>query len=79
MSDKSITDRVSDLLIAIMSLDEAPSLTDTFEDIGLDSLDEADFILALDVEFSVEIPHVAAAQWLTAADAIDWLTANGAK
>ena len=46
------------------------------EDLGADSLDTVELVMAFEEEFSVEIPDDAAEKILTVKDAIDFLKEN---
>jgi len=47
------------------------------EDLGADSLDTAELIMALEEEFDAEIPDEDAEKIATVEDAINYITANG--
>ena len=59
-------------------MDEA-KVTDTahfIDDLGADSLDTVELVMAFEEEFGVEIPDDAAEKILTVKDAIDFINAN---
>lgn len=47
------------------------------DDLGADSLDNVELVMAFEEEFGVEIPDDAAEKILTVADAINFIGANG--
>lgn len=49
------------------------------EDLGADSLDEAELLMAMEDEFEIEIPDEQADKIKTVQQAIDYLTALGLK
>lgn len=76
MSD--IAARVKKIVIEHLGVDEA-KVTDEarfVDDLGADSLDTVELVMAFEEEFSVEIPDDAAEKILTVKDAIDFITAN---
>ena len=53
--------------------------TSSFQsELGLDSLDTVEVVMAFEEEFSIEIPDSEADKILSVADAIDYLAANPA-
>lgn len=46
------------------------------DDLGLDSLDTVELVMALEDEFAIEIPDVEAEKILTCGDAVEYLTNN---
>jgi acyl carrier protein len=78
MSD--IADRVKKIVIEHLGVDAA-KVTDGasfIDDLGADSLDTVELVMAFEEEFSVEISDDAASKILTVKDAIDYIQANGA-
>jgi acyl carrier protein len=74
MSD-SIADRVKKIVVEHLGVDEAKvSESASFiDDLGADSLDTVELVMAFEEEFGVEIPDDAAEKILTVKDAIDYL------
>ena len=74
MSD--IAERVKKIVIEHLGV--APSkVTDSssfIDDLGADSLDTVELVMAFEEEFSVEIPDDAAEKILTVQDAIDYIS-----
>ncbi len=78
MSD--VAARVKKIVIEHLSVDEA-KVTDNasfIDDLGADSLDTVELVMAFEEEFAVEIPDDAAEKILTVKDAIDFITKSGA-
>ena len=73
MSD--IAERVKKIVIEHLGVDEA-KVTDTagfIDDLGADSLDTVELVMAFEEEFGCEIPDDAAEKLLTVKDAIDYI------
>jgi len=76
MSD--VAERVKKIVVEHLGV-EADKITDTAsftDDLGADSLDTVELVMAFEEEFGVEIPDDAAEKILTVKDAIDFITAN---
>ncbi|MGN0905388.1 MAG: acyl carrier protein [Alphaproteobacteria bacterium] len=74
MSD--IAERVKKIVIEHLGV-EASKVTDSssfIDDLGADSLDTVELVMAFEEEFSVEIPDDAAEKILTVQDAIDYIS-----
>ena len=74
MSD--IAERVKKIVVEHLGVDESKvtetaSLTD---DLGADSLDQVELVMAFEEEFGVEIPDDAAEKIRTVKDAVDFLS-----
>ena len=76
MSD--IADRVKKIVVEHLGVDaEKFTATASFiDDLGADSLDTVELVMAFEEEFGVEIPDDAAEKILTVKDAIDYIQAN---
>ena len=78
MSDTA--ERVKKIVVEHLNVD-ADKVTDTasfIEDLGADSLDTVELVMAFEEEFGVEIPDDAAEKILTVKDAITYLTDHSA-
>ena len=78
MSD--IADRVKKIVVEHLGVEEA-KVTDNasfIDDLGADSLDIVELVMAFEEEFGVEIPDDAAEKIATVKDAIDYIEANKA-
>jgi acyl carrier protein len=76
MSD--IADRVKKIVVEHLGVD-AEKVTDTasfIDDLGADSLDTVELVMAFEEEFGVEIPDDAAETILTVGDATSFLEKN---
>jgi acyl carrier protein len=76
MSD--VADKVKKIVIEHLGVDEA-KVTNTasfIDDLGADSLDTVELVMAFEEEFSIEIPDDAAEKIQTVQNAIDFITAN---
>ena len=73
MSD--ISDRVKKIVFEHLNVD-ADKVTDTasfIEDLGADSLDTVELVMAFEEEFSIEIPDDAAESIVTVGDAVKFI------
>jgi len=76
MSD--VAERVKGIIIEHLGV-EAEKVTDTasfIDDLGADSLDTVELVMAFEEEFGCEIPDDAAEKILTVKDAVDFLSKN---
>ncbi|MBD20482.1 MAG: acyl carrier protein [Rhodospirillaceae bacterium] len=76
MSD--IADRVKNIVVEHLGVDEE-KVTDGasfIEDLGADSLDTVELVMAFEEEFGCEIPDDAAEKILTVKDAISFISEN---
>ena len=76
MSD--IAERVKNIVVEHLGADE-DKVTDSasfIEDLGADSLDTVELVMAFEEEFSCEIPDDAAEKILTVKDAISFISDN---
>ncbi len=78
MSD--ISARVKKIVVERLGVDEA-KVTDTagfIDDLGADSLDNVELVMAFEEEFGIEIPDDAAEKIKTVQDAISFISQNQA-
>jgi acyl carrier protein len=77
MSD--ISKRVTKIVIEHLGVDEAKVVESAsfIDDLGADSLDTVELVMAFEEEFEFEIPDDAAEKIQTVKDAIDFISANG--
>jgi acyl carrier protein len=77
MSD-NIAERVKKIVVEHLGVDEAKvSESASFiDDLGADSLDTVELVMAFEEEFGVEIPDDAAEKIQTVGDAINFINAN---
>jgi acyl carrier protein len=69
------------IIAAKLSIDESRVISEAsiMEDLGADSLDSVDIIMALEEEFEIDIPEEEAQKILTVKDAIDYIVAAKAQ
>ena len=79
MSDKkSIEDRVRDIIVDQLGVnaDQVTLEAKFIEDLGADSLDIVELIMAMEEEFQTEIPDEEAEKIRTVGDAIGYVTSH---
>jgi len=79
MSDNDIQERVKKIVVEHLGVDE-DKVTDSasfIDDLGADSLDTVELVMAFEEEFGVEIPDDAAEKILTVKDAIEFIKEHG--
>jgi len=76
MSD--ITDRVKKIVVEHLNVDEAKIADDAsfIDDLGADSLDTVELVMAFEEEFDIEIPDDAAETIQTFGDAVKFINDN---
>ena len=76
MSD--IEERVKKIVVEHLGVEEAKIQSDLkfIDDLGADSLDTVELVMAFEEEFGCEIPDDAAEKIVTLKDAVTYLTAN---
>lgn len=74
MSD--IAERVKKIVVEHLGVDEAKAVpaASFIDDLGADSLDTVELVMAFEEEFNCEIPDEAAEKILTIQDAIDYVS-----
>ena len=70
-----IAERVKKIVVEHLGVDEAKVTEDAsfVDDLGADSLDTVELVMAFEEEFGVEIPDDAAEKILTVKDAIEYV------
>jgi acyl carrier protein len=78
MSD--IAERVKKIVVEHLGVDEAKVTENAsfVDDLGADSLDTVELVMAFEEEFGVEIPDDAAEKILTVKDAVAYIQEHGA-
>lgn len=73
MSD--VAERVKKIVVEHLGIDEAKVTDDAsfIDDLGADSLDTVELVMAFEEEFGIEIPDDAAEKILTVKDAINYI------
>ena len=76
MSD--VVDRVKKIVVEHLSVEEG-SISDSssfIDDLGADSLDTVELVMAFEEEFGIEIPDDAAESIQTVGDAVNFINSN---
>ena len=75
MSDKSIADRIKDIIVEQLGVnaDQINPGAKFIEDLGADSLDIVELIMALEEEFGTEIPDEEAEKLQTVGDVAKYI------
>ena len=75
MSDKSIADRIKDIIVEQLGVnaDQIKPGAKFIEDLGADSLDIVELIMALEEEFGTEIPDEEAEKLQTVGDVAKYI------
>jgi acyl carrier protein len=73
--DMTTFDKVKEIVVEQLGVDEADvAIESTFiDDLGADSLDIVELIMAFEEEFNIEIPDEAAEKIKTVKDAVDYI------
>ena len=78
MSEKSIEQRVKDIIVEQLGVnaDQVTPEAKFIEDLGADSLDTVELVMALEEEFDTEIPEEEAEKLQTVGSVIQYVEAN---
>ena len=78
MSSEEIFDKVKEIIVEQLGVaDTAVTLEASFiDDLGADSLDVVELIMAFEEEFDMEIPEVEAEKISTVGDVVDYIKEN---
>ena len=78
MAEKTIEQRVKDIIVEQLGVNADQVTPDAkfIEDLGADSLDTVELVMALEEEFETEIPDEEAEKITTVKDAIDYILAH---
>lgn len=78
LDEKEVEERVMNVLKAFEKVDEnkVTSTSHFANDLGLDSLDAVEVVMAIEEEFVIEIPDAEAEKILTVEDAIKFITSH---
>ncbi len=72
----NIFDRVKDVIVEQLGVEDESSVTMTttfIDDLGADSLDVVELIMALEEEFEMEIPEVEAEKIVSVGDVVEYI------
>ncbi|MGH8060088.1 MAG: acyl carrier protein [Candidatus Entotheonellia bacterium] len=74
----SIEERVKEIIVEQLGVEEDEVAADAsfIDDLGADSLDTVELVMAFEEEFNIEIPDEDAEGITTVQDAIDYIKAN---
>ncbi|HEY8394929.1 MAG TPA: acyl carrier protein [Thermaerobacter sp.] len=75
MADEALFQRVREIIVEQLGVDEASVTPEArfIDDLGADSLDIVELIMALEEEFDLEIPDEDAEKIVTVGDAIQYI------
>jgi acyl carrier protein len=78
MSDKSTEDRVKDIIVEQLGVSAEQVTIDAkfIEDLGADSLDTVELVMAFEEEFGIEVPDDEAETLLSVGDVVRYIDAN---
>ena len=81
MADKTIEEKVKDIIVEQLGVnpEQVTPQASFIEDLGADSLDIVELVMAFEEEFGVEIPDDQAETIVTVGDAIKYLEKASAK
>ena len=81
MAEKSIEDKVKDIIVEQLGVNpEQVTLQAKFiEDLGADSLDTVELVMAFEEEFNVEVPEEEAEKLQTVGDVVKYIEDKGTK
>ncbi|MFT4546319.1 MAG: acyl carrier protein [Verrucomicrobiales bacterium] len=79
MSDPSIEEKVKDIIVEQLSVNAEQVNPDAkfIEDLGADSLDTVELVMAFEEEFSIEVPDEEAEKLQTVGDVIRFVENSG--
>ncbi|MBR3696813.1 MAG: acyl carrier protein [Clostridia bacterium] len=78
MSTEEIFEKIKDIIVEQLGVSEtAVTMEASFiDDLGADSLDIVELVMALEEEFDIEIPDVDAEKVVTVEDVVDYIKEN---
>lgn len=81
MAEKSIQDRVKEIIVEQLGVnpDQVTPEAKFIEDLGADSLDTVELVMAFEEEFGAEIPDEDAEKMQTVGDVIKYIEERGTK
>jgi len=80
MSDKSIEDRVKEIIVDQLGVnaDQVTAEAKFVEDLGADSLDTVELVMAFEEEFEIEVPDEEAEKLQSVGDVISYINSQKA-
>lgn len=81
MSEKSIEEKVKDIIVEQLGVnaEQVTPAASFIEDLGADSLDTVELVMAFEEEFNVEVPDEDAEKLQTVADVVKYIEEKTAK
>ena len=81
MSEKSIEEKVKDIIVEQLGVNPEQVTTSAsfIEDLGADSLDTVELVMAFEEEFNVEVPDEDAEKLQTVGDVVTYITEKTTK
>jgi len=78
MSDKSIEERVKDIIVDQLGVnaDQVNPEAKFVEDLGADSLDTVELVMAFEEEFEIEVPDEEAEKLTSVGDVISYISSQ---
>ena len=78
MSSEEVFDKVKEIIVEQLGVAENAVTEDAsfIDDLGADSLDIVELIMALEEEFDIEIPDTDAEKVVTVGDVVDYIKEN---
>ena len=78
METEEIFEKVKTVIVEHLGIDEASVRMDSsfLDDLGADSLDIVEFIMALEEEFGIEIPDEDVEKIVTVKDVVEYISEN---
>ena len=75
---KKVFDKIKKIIVEQLGIDEDKVTTDAsfIDDLGADSLDMVELIMAIEEEFEIEVPEEEAENIVTVSDAINYISAK---
>jgi acyl carrier protein len=75
MSEKSISEKVIDIIVEQLGVnpEQVTESASFIEDLGADSLDTVELVMAFEEEFSVEVPDEDAEKLQTVGNVVDYI------
>ena len=81
MSVENVQERVKNIIVELLGVeaDQVKPEAQFVNDLGMDSLDTVELIMALEEEFDIEIPDEKAEKIKTVGEAVSYIEANAKK
>ena len=81
MSEKSIEEKVKDIIVEQLGVtpEQVTPAASFIEDLGADSLDTVELVMAFEEEFGIEIPDEDAEKITRVKEAIEYIESHGKK